>query len=181
MNDDAKIAALRGLLLCDGCADHLDAMYALHRFKREVTGTAVAVLKARLPELVSAIGSQGAVGPNDVDRYCDPDGIEAKGWDGSWGWLTGCIRLRAPGCDCHLGLSFERSEVSGSRTPYVTFMSQNFRNAADFEKVSQRSADRTFVIGTAITTMMKGDSQGDSAASFGSSRILWPCKRASKK
>ncbi len=75
------------------------------------------------------------MGPNDVYRYCDPDGIEANGCDGSWGWLTGRIRLPARGCDCHLGLSFERSEVSNSTTPYVTFMSQNFRYAADFEKV----------------------------------------------
>ena len=43
-------------LLREGSANYLDALYALHRFKRTVTDSAIAVLRKRLPDLVSAVG-----------------------------------------------------------------------------------------------------------------------------
>jgi hypothetical protein len=143
MNDDAKLDALHNLRR-EGCASYLDALYALHRFRRDVTDIAASTLRARLPELVSAVGIQGPR-PSDVIRYCDPDGVGSE-CDGNWGWITACIWFPAPWeGNCHLGLSFERNEISNSVAPYVTFMSGQFRYAGVFTKVNsayRRSGDR---------------------------------------
>ncbi len=119
MNEVNKQTAMDSLIR-EGIPSYLDAVFALSRFKRRVTDVAVEVLKARLPELASAIGMQG-LQPDSVWPYYNPDGMK-NAWDGNWAWLTARIWVPEPwNGACHLGLSFDRVENGGSRT-YATFM-----------------------------------------------------------
>ena len=97
-------------LLREGTANYLDAVYALHRFSREVADIAVAVLKDKLPALKSATGFDPDQGPDRdwVDHYCKP---HIEEFDGNLTWITARVCFGKPwNSQCHLGLRFDRSE-----------------------------------------------------------------------
>ena len=93
-------------LLREGSTNYLDALYALHRFRREVIDAATEVWQAEAPELALQIGAEA--GP--AERYCNPDGVNSE-CDGNWAWVTCKSWFAAPlNAFCHLGLCFEREQ-----------------------------------------------------------------------
>jgi len=111
-------------LIRAGCESYLDALYALHRFKREVIDTAREVWVANLAHLAEAIGMESPPAEY-VERYCNPDGVDKVrdgNWDGNWAWVTCRSWFPHPfRAHCHLGLSFERGQ-NGQVPCQVQFM-----------------------------------------------------------
>jgi hypothetical protein len=119
MSDHAKKDAVSDLVR-EGAASYLDALYALQRFRQEVTDIAIIVWNRRLPELVSAIDIQG-LAPSIVGYHYDPDAVGSE-WDGNWAWVTARAWFSEPlASQCHLGLTFDRNEIDATSNPYVTF------------------------------------------------------------
>jgi hypothetical protein len=108
-------------LIREGCGSYLDALYALHRFRRAVIDAAMDVWKAKLEELAGVIGTP-ALRPEDVVSHCNPNGLE-EGWSGNWAlimckhWFPQPWRARY-----HLGLSFEREQNGHSMSCSVKFL-----------------------------------------------------------
>lgn len=109
-------------LLREGSASYLDALYALHRFKREVFAAATEVWQQRSPGLAEQIGVQA--GPSA--SYCKPGGVDDEGCDGNWAWITckSCFAAPLEAFCCHLGLSFEREQNGRDTSCEVTFLIQ---------------------------------------------------------
>ena len=108
-------------LLHEGSASYLDALYALHRFKREVIDAAMEVWRERVTELAVVIGMEPPR-VEDVERYCNPDGVNSRDCDGNWAWITCKSWFAAPlNAVCHLGLCFEREQNGGNTSCNVTF------------------------------------------------------------
>ena len=108
-------------LLREGSRNYLDALYALHRFKREVIDAATKVWHARVAALADVIGPpRPQVG--NVERYCNPDGVNID-CDGNWAWITCKSWFAAPlKASCHLGLCFEREQGGEHVSCKVTFL-----------------------------------------------------------
>ncbi len=139
MSDQAKKDALEGLLR-EGSENYLDALYALHTFKRAVTDMAVAVWRRRLPDLVSVVGIGGSA-PTAAAAYCNPDKVEDE-CDGNWAWVAARVWFPEPWNGyCSLGLSFDRGGTGDTCTPYVTFACDG-RRAATFMKLRSAFRDR---------------------------------------
>jgi hypothetical protein len=105
-----------------------------------VTDLAIAVLRRRLPDLVSLVGIEGPK-PADVAAYCEPDSV-ANEYDGKWGWVAAQVSFPEPWKGlCCMGLSFDRGKSGDTCTPYVTFMCCDSR-AATFTKLRSAFRDR---------------------------------------
>ena len=129
-NSDDQTAAL----LQEGCAVYLDALYALHRFRREVTDAAISVWNDRLDQLTKKIGIEGPRPEHSV-RYCNPDGVSSD-CNGNWAWITCRSWFPEPWSgNCHLGLRFRRDIDGILASPDVIFLSNNNRNAVIFSQI----------------------------------------------
>jgi hypothetical protein len=139
MSDQAKKDAMEGLLR-EGSANYLDALYALHQFKRAVTDSAIAVWRKRLADLVSAVGIEGPA-PTGVAAYCNPDGVGNE-CNGNWAWVAARVWFPEPWNGfCYLGLSFDREETGDACRAHVTFMCSSSR-AATFTKLKSGFRDQ---------------------------------------
>lgn len=115
-------------LLREGSANYLDALYALHRFKRAVTDSAIAVLDNRLAELANAVGIERPR-LSGAAAYCNPDSV-GNDCDGNWAWVAARVWFPEPWNGfCYLGLSFGREEAGDTCTAQVTFMCSSNRSA----------------------------------------------------
>ena len=120
-------------LLREGLANYLDAMYALHRFRRQVTETAVAVWKARISDVVEAVGLPPAV-PASFGHYCNPNGVEDEECDGNWAWVASQVWFPAPFEHWfYIGLKFTREDDGSLGVPYVNF-SWDCKRVAQFNR-----------------------------------------------
>lgn len=124
---------LADALIREGAASYLDALYALHRFRLEVTDRAIVVWNEKYLSLVNAIGIQGAATTNFV-RYCEPSDINNE-CDGNWAWVAARTFFQEPlNINGYLGLSFERKTTGELSEPHVTFMCQSAKKAT-FDKI----------------------------------------------
>lgn len=115
-------------LLLQGAVSYLDALYALHRFRREASSVALTIVRARIQELTSALGIPGCK-PGDVRPYFNPDGV-GYDYDGDQAWVAAGFFLDPCNSYFYLGLSFERDKLGNKAIPYVTSLFKAFRAPA---------------------------------------------------
>jgi hypothetical protein len=139
MSNGARNEALETLLR-EGAASYLDALYALHLFKRAVADAVVVVLGKRLLDLVKAVDIRGPT-PESITRFCYPDDVDAE-CDGNFAFIGSRVWFPEPwGENSYLGLSFNRDETGDESKPYVTFSCVSHRSR-DFTKLKIAFSDR---------------------------------------